>query len=517
MRLPQPLPDESFHSRICRHIALCGSTTEQYLKGVFGDNRASVHPYLNANLDSICKALNQSTPDVWLNQTLAPLFSHFLPKYRQVIGDIKVSPNSLIRASQISAFREKERLHIKYCPNCAEEEVRKYGVPYWHCLHQITGVDACPRHGIWLSHVELPDRSHIDMPSIVFIQPIDCSPMAAKFADYCGGYLHQIRKNERKLSNENRIERLRKKGFITNSGQIRRKQICEELFVLSEKILPSDSALKPKSSQDFSYWSPVLSGAMNQLPFKQLILDFYLEQIADDEKPSHVSAPKVDNANSLVEERCCDLLRKGCSMAEVSRQVGKSRCYVKGIALKHQILVNLRPKVITKALKQDVIDMACKGFHRQAIARKHQVSTGSIELIISTTDGLVEWRKLCKHQSMSRRYKAQITRFLLSRPQATIQNVKTDCEAAFFWLYNHQKGWLDCSLPAPQKVQHVDRVDWKQRDKELSKQVVQILSSSDHKLSRTQLDRILGGHGWLTSRKEKLPKILGIIDAYKSK
>ncbi|MEZ8740537.1 TnsD family Tn7-like transposition protein [Photobacterium swingsii] len=515
MRLPYPLPGESFHSRICRHITLCGSTTEQYLKNVFGDNRASVHPYLNANLVSVCKELNQSAHDVWLNQTLAPLFFHFLPKYRQVIGDLNVSPNSLIRASQISAFREKERLHIKYCSKCAEEEVSKYGVPYWHCLHQITGVDACSRHGVWLSHIELPERSHIDMPSITPIGPVYCSFVAVKFADYCGGYLHQIRKNESKLSNENRIESLNKKGFITNAGQIRRKQICKALFVLSKQILPSDSALKPKSEQDFSYWSPVLSGAMNQPPFKQLILGFFLEQIADDEKPNH--ALKVDNANSLVEDRCCKLLRKGCSMAEVSRQVGKSRCYVKGIALKHQIPVNLRPKVITEALKQDVIEMARKGFHRQVIARKHQVSTGSIELIISTTEGLVEWRKFCKHQSMSRRYKAQITRYRLTQPQATIQNVKTDCEAAFFWLYTHQKDWLDSCLPAPQEVQHVDRVDWEQRDKELSKQVAQILSNSDRKLSRTELDRTLGGHGWLTSKKEKLPITLKTIKSHGDK
>ncbi|EML0424458.1 TniQ family protein [Vibrio parahaemolyticus] len=504
MRLPQPLPDESFHSRICRHITLCGITTEQYLKGVFGDNRASVHPYLNANLGSVCKELNQSAHEVWLNQTLAPLFCHFLPRYRSAISDINVSPNSLIRASQFSAFREKERLHIKYCPNCAEEEASKYGVPYWHCLHQITGVDACPRHGVWLSHIELPERSHIDMPSIIPLQQRDCSSMAAKFADYCEGYLNQIRKSERKLSNEKRIESLNKKGFITNAGQIRRKQVCKALFELSEQILPSYSTLKPKSEQDFSYWSATLSGVMNQPPFKQLILDFYLEQIVDDEKFSHVS--KVDNADSFVEDCCCDLLRKGNSMAKVSRQVGKSRCYVKGIALKHQIPVNLRPKVLTEMLKQVIVNMARKGFHRQVIARKYQVSTGSIELIISTTEGLVEWRKLCKHQSMSRRYKAQITRYLLTQPQATIQNVKTDCEAAFFWLYNHQKEWLDGCLPAPQKVQHVDRVDWKQRDRELSKQVVQILSGFDRKLSRTELDKLLGGHGWLTSKIGKLPR-----------
>jgi len=486
----------------------------QYLKNVFGDNRASVHPYLNANLGLICKVLSQPAPDVWLNQTLAPLFFHFLPMYRQVIGDINVSPNSLIRASQISAFREKERLHIKYCPKCAEEEVSKYGVPYWHCLHQITGVDACPRHGVWLNHVELAERSHIDMPSITSIQPLDCSSIAAKFAGYCGGYLHQIRKSECKLSNGNRIERLRQKGFITNAGQIKRKKICKELFVLSEQILPSESALKPKSDQDYSYWSPVLSGAMNQPPFKQLILDFYLEQIADDEKLNYLY--KVDNANLLVEDRCCDLLGKGYSMAEVSRQVGKSRCYVKGIALKHQIPVNLRPKVITEAFKQSVIDIARKGFHRQVIARKHQVSTGSIELIISTTEGLVEWRKLCKHQSMFRRHKTEITRYLLAQPQATIQHVKTDCEAAFFWLYLHQHEWLECHLPEPRKTEHRDRVDWKNRDVELAGLVQQTLDGLSKPIYRTELERILGCHGWLTAKKGKLPKTLSIVNEHKN-
>lgn len=504
MRLPQPLPDESFHSRICRHIALSGCTTEQYLKDVFADHRTSVHPYLNANLGAICNVLSQSAHDVWLNQTLAPLFFHFLPNYRQTIGDINVSPRSLIRASQISTFREKERLHIKYCCNCAEEEIRKYGVSYWHCLHQISGVEACPIHEVWLSHIELSERTHIDIPSIDSIPTIDCAAMAATFADYCGDYLHQIRKNERNLLNINRVEKLKKKGFITNAGQIRRKQICEALFVLLGQILPSESALKPKSELDYSYWSPVLSGAMNQPPFKQLVLSFYLEHIADDENPKLL--PQLDNTYLLVEDRCCNLLRKGCSMAEVSRQVGKSRCYVKRIALKHQIPVNCRPKVITEEFKRSVIDMARKGFHRQAIARQHQVSTGSIEHIISTTAGLVEWRKLCKHQSMSRRHKAQITRYLFTQPHATIQSIKTDCEAAFFWLYNHHKVWLEGCLPDPQKVQHVDRVNWEQRDKEISKQIVQILSGSDRNLSRTELDKILGGHGWLTSKIGKLPK-----------
>ena len=95
MQLPKSLPDESFYSRICRHFILSGLTKEQYLFSIFGNSRASLHPYLNANLSVVCQSLNQSAEEIWLNQTLLPLFYHFLPNSRKVIGDTN-SPSRIL-------------------------------------------------------------------------------------------------------------------------------------------------------------------------------------------------------------------------------------------------------------------------------------------------------------------------------------------------------------------------------------------------------------------------------------
>ncbi|MEZ8311953.1 TnsD family Tn7-like transposition protein [Vibrio splendidus] len=193
-------------------------------------------------------------------------------------------------------------------------------------------------------------------------------------------------------------------------------------------------------------------------------------------------------------------------MAAVSREIDKSRCYVKSTALKNNIPVNLKPKIITPSLKAAVVKLAKKGFHRDVLAKRHGVSTGSVELIISTTTGLVEWRKRCKAESLRRRYRCQILRFIAANPNACRQEVKRALEAAFYWLYIHERDWLESALPVATQTQHVDRVDWDRRDEELVEAVRELIISSNSKLSRTELDRCLGGHGWLTSKIAKLPK-----------
>jgi hypothetical protein len=195
-------------------------------------------------------------------------------------------------------------------------------------------------------------------------------------------------------------------------------------------------------------------------------------------------------------------------MAAVSREIDKSRCYVKSIALKNNIPVNLKPKKITESLKVSAVKLARKGFHRDVIAKLYGISTGSVELIISTTAGLVEWRKRCKAESLRRRYRCQIMRFIAANPSACREEVKTNNEAAFYWLYLHEHEWLERVLPVATQTQHVDRVNWSQRDKVLVKKVISIMEERQNQLSRTQLDNLLGGHGWLTKKKHKLPRTL---------
>ncbi|ANS83978.1 hypothetical protein VSVS12_00142 [Vibrio scophthalmi] len=514
MQLPTALPDESLFSRISRYVALCDCTLEQALKQLIGNGKAAIHPYLTSNLYLIGQSTYESPQNLLSNQTLRPLFSYYLPQYRIVIDDVSASSNDIIRASQLSTFRDKEHLSVKHCPLCAKDDLYDFGVAYWHLIHQVPGVEACSKHKIWLVHNELPNRNHVNAHLLpdVESEPIYCNDLAREFAQ---SVCNQIQKLKAKKPSYGALcnvylKQLAINGRLTLSGRVKRKIITKELFELSEALSPTHSSLSIRSSEDYRFVSSIFSGQYPQHPFKHLLLAFYLFR-CQSKSESEASILNVQEHPINKEKLCCDLLRSGLSMAAVSREIDKSRCYVKSVALKNNILVNLKPKTITKTLKSSVVKLAKKGFHRDILAKLHGISTGSVELIISTTIGLVEWRKRCKTESLRRRYRCQIMRFVAENPSAYRQQIKIANEAAFYWLYIHERDWLESMLPAATQTQHVDRVDWCQRDNELVEAVYKLMTSSSFKLSRTELDRLLGGHGWLTSKIAKLPKTREIL------
>ena len=162
MLLPSALPDESLFSRICRHLTLSGLNTNQYLSSLLGAKRISVHPYLTSGIKKISSFSQESAEELLRNQTLAPLFAHYLPRYKSVILNPSSTAQQLTRSCQLSTFREKEHLKIKYCVKCVEHDIRHFGVAYWHCLHQIPGLDACYKHKLWFEHTNLAARNHVD-------------------------------------------------------------------------------------------------------------------------------------------------------------------------------------------------------------------------------------------------------------------------------------------------------------------------------------------------------------------
>lgn len=123
---------------------------------------------------------------------------------------------------------------------------------------------------------------------------------------------------------------------------------------------------------------------------------------------------------------------------------------------------------------------------------------------------MVLWRKRGKYESKRRRHKANLLRYIHADPTAIRQEIKRDCNAAFFWFYQNEKQWLEQTLPNANKTQQVTKVDWVTRDETLTEKVEHLLQQ--HVITtRADLDRQLGNHGWLTRRKDKLPLTMEIL------
>jgi hypothetical protein len=511
MLLPLAFLDEILFSRLIRHFTLSGMTTENYLSTVFGNHKVTVHPYLTAGLAQLSKFSQESPAELLFFQTLAPLFIYFLPSHKSTIllGLVTINATEAIRACQLVCVREKESLSIKYCPECARTDAHNFGVSYWHRSHQIPGIESCSSHQIQLVHFPLKGRSRLNL---CLYPPLDvestpCSKLSLEFAQYSYDVLQQASQNGKGFKLEYFKEQLKKHGYVTNEGYYRRKHILKNLYQFTQGLAHKTEPLFPDSAADYRYISYLLSEKVTQHPIKYLLLGFWLSKHAlyseQNESVSIESVP-IDQ----IEKKSIELLHQGESMASVSRIIGKSRCYVKALALRLNIPINLKPKKITENMKLQIMFLAKKGFHRKAIAEEIGLSIGSVEQQISTSPELVQWRKQYRHESKRRRYKVQIIRFVQQHPTAIRQQIKFSCSAAFFWLYLHERGWLESNLPPAQRPLTKPRIDWHQRDIALITQINLIMQQHQNRLSRTKLDKLLGGHGWLTKKKHKLPLAL---------
>jgi hypothetical protein len=47
---------------------------------------------------------------------------------------------------------------LRFCPLCTEEDEKQFGDRYWHRLHQVPGVEACPIHAVFLEDSKVRHR-----------------------------------------------------------------------------------------------------------------------------------------------------------------------------------------------------------------------------------------------------------------------------------------------------------------------------------------------------------------------
>jgi hypothetical protein len=518
---PIQLPDEALFSRLIRHFTMSGMQEKNYLEWVLGNKKASVHPYLTAYIRKIAKISGDNEISIYKDQTLGPLFSYFLPKHSQTILSALLSSNGnkVIRACQLVSFKESETLSLKYCPVCAKEDMNHHGVSYWHRIHQVPGIEACPFHKVWLVHQNLPERPHIKLGLLPSIsrESKPCTELSFKFSKFTDSFLKRITNTSETFIYSELLTKIRNSGYMQGNRRFKRSELTSDLFKFINELKYCSPRLLPYSEKDYRYLSYLLSGQVSQHPFKHLIVSFWLSNICE---YSPEPKRKIANVESSISKdkiklKCRNLLKHGKSLAEISRFTGKSRCYLKALAMKENIPIITKPSIITDKVINTIIALAYKGFHRKAIAKYFHISTGSVELVISSEPGLVERRRRYKFESKRRRYKVQILRILQHKPLAIKQEIKKSCYAAFHWLYAHERNWLNSTLPSPTKPKVYLKVNWEKRDTELALKVSAIMNNINGAISRTKLDKAIGGHGWLIQMQHKLPITMGVLHRLK--
>lgn len=147
---PALMPNETIHSAVSRYHLLSGhASVLTSLVELFGNRATSIASDFPSGLGQLMALPGNAR--LIEGHTLLPLFSPFLGTSRsEAIRShmlAKAEKSLKLVSGVMNAGFERYRAW-RFCPDCMLEDFSKYGLAYWHVIHQAAGVQACPEHRI---------------------------------------------------------------------------------------------------------------------------------------------------------------------------------------------------------------------------------------------------------------------------------------------------------------------------------------------------------------------------------
>ncbi len=156
---PELYEDELIYSWIARYFIHSGyiSASDAYQDLYFNKNLRPSVELMNNMIDDAKSVMTRymSLEELIYNHTLFPEYGRFIDptKRERLVKEADFSRGNWTNSLMIP-FSTGER-YLKYCPLCAKEDRDTHGEAYWHRKHQITSINICVKHGVYLQNSEI--------------------------------------------------------------------------------------------------------------------------------------------------------------------------------------------------------------------------------------------------------------------------------------------------------------------------------------------------------------------------
>lgn len=148
--------DELLYSAIARyHIRSGNISSKATLDELFNSKTISAIVELPANIGALIKNMpinnKYTAEDLIYNHTMFPFYTAFLPTSRkELIYKLMKGKNGgdIYNRVGLMATSISSNKYFKFCPECIKEDKLKYGELYWHRIHQIPGITICSKHKV---------------------------------------------------------------------------------------------------------------------------------------------------------------------------------------------------------------------------------------------------------------------------------------------------------------------------------------------------------------------------------
>ncbi|MBU5671751.1 TnsD family transposase [Paenibacillus sp. MSJ-6] len=232
---PSLYPDELLYSGIARYHQMSGNTSQkQTVRDLFGKRLVCATVDLPSHLGSLTRRLGgaYTVEELVQRHTLYPYYTTFVSKDKAeeiycLMAEGKNRGEAHVSLG-IPASTIKLPANLRYCRGCYRDDVKRYGEPYWHRLHQLPGVLACPIHKMWLSNSAIP---YTTREQKFGFQPLSTVKDENEYITYdfvLGRCLRIAKRSEILLSRSFQyvdLQSLIRRDYVTNEGRFRFRKL----------------------------------------------------------------------------------------------------------------------------------------------------------------------------------------------------------------------------------------------------------------------------------------------------
>lgn len=276
--LLKAFPGEILFSRLCRSLSVSGMPVRKFTRSLGLETNSSFHPLLTQHLPEIAEISHENPRLLWSEQTMFPLWVWSMPGYAKALRQLTSSPARLRWFNQITGNHTSQRMKLHFCPVCSREDAMEYGVPYWHCEHQIPGVNICKHHHCRLISRLVPASPHIaaEFYPDQFNNITPGENIENDFSAFACQILTHLSHDE-KISDNYFSDFPPTRTHINNQNHSENEKIYISLNDLIKHLWEDNSDPVIHDKLRFLYY--IISNYENIPPTQKLLLMFYLLQI----------------------------------------------------------------------------------------------------------------------------------------------------------------------------------------------------------------------------------------------
>ncbi len=487
-------------------------------QALFNQDKIRLHPYLPGALKKLDGRADKTSLNWIREHTLYPLFRFFGSDEKDRLKEAMLCDASKV-ISRAGLPRSKVSFPVghRFCPICCFQAKESNGFSYFDIRFQIPGVQCCPFHQCELKLIPSHDFG-IDRQLVLpreFNASVLNEQLKVEFSQFCFDVFDKISTGSKTRLFDIAFYRhyLQERGYITKSGQVRLNLLLNNIQEFYQGFEFNHGL---ESLASFNYLGALLRQKSYCVtrPVKHLLLSFWLfnkEPIRYFETniSSSVSKKSLKAVDDFDDSVIVSLLKQHTSIAEITRQTGKSHCYIYRIAGLHSLNHSSPKSYIDKTTHHRLMTLALLGRHRQYISKLLKLNIGTVELAISAVPNLVEWRKKLNFIRKENAAILELTAARKLHPDWIRQQLKLAYNKAFFFLYRHNRDLLNKILPKKTLPSSYSGLNWQEEDERLFDLINQIENPSLLPVGKIGL--LINDRSHLKNSINKLPKTKNLL------